>query len=229
MDLWNDNHVKMMKLGGNKNLRELLDVYEINRLKTDKSTLYKSRILDFYRKHLKSKVNNEKFERNAPEKSEALKNLSADTYSNTPEQVKNITTKPEDKFKSISSTTVTEETEVDDSFGHKLNGWMSQAMSTTKYIGEEIGTKLISTTTVVAETGSSLLDKGTVVADSDKVRSFAKTANDSINYVINKFFSWGGKTENNTKEPDTKDTKNNSNETAKIDFNNEVKFEKNKK
>jgi hypothetical protein len=39
-----------MKFGGNRNLRELLEVYEIDRLKVDKTTLYNSRLLDFYRK-----------------------------------------------------------------------------------------------------------------------------------------------------------------------------------
>lgn len=39
-----------MKNGGNKSLIQLLDVYGIDRLKTDKATLYNSRLLDFYRK-----------------------------------------------------------------------------------------------------------------------------------------------------------------------------------
>jgi hypothetical protein len=39
-----------MKNGGNRKLRELLDVYEIDRNKVDKTVLYNSRLLDFYRK-----------------------------------------------------------------------------------------------------------------------------------------------------------------------------------
>jgi hypothetical protein len=40
----------MMANGGNKKLRELLDVYSIDRLKVDKKMLYSSRLLDFYRR-----------------------------------------------------------------------------------------------------------------------------------------------------------------------------------
>ncbi len=40
----------MMSNGGNKKLRELLDVYSIDRFKVDKKVLYSSRLLDFYRR-----------------------------------------------------------------------------------------------------------------------------------------------------------------------------------
>ena len=39
-----------MKNGGNRKLRELLEVYEIDKNKVDKTVLYNSRLLDFYRK-----------------------------------------------------------------------------------------------------------------------------------------------------------------------------------
>jgi hypothetical protein len=40
----------MMKNGGNKKLRELLEVYGIDKAKVNKTVLYNSRLLDFYRK-----------------------------------------------------------------------------------------------------------------------------------------------------------------------------------
>jgi hypothetical protein len=46
----NDNQIQMMSNGGNKKLRELLDVYSIDRFKVDKKVLYSSRLLDFYRR-----------------------------------------------------------------------------------------------------------------------------------------------------------------------------------
>jgi len=167
MDLWNDNQVNMMRQGGNKNLRELLDVYAIDRFKTDKSILYNSRVLDFYRKHLKAKVNREKFDRCPPEKVEALKNLSADNYTAPDLKPVRINPTKEDKFKSVSNTTPDVETE--DGFVTKLNGWMFKAMNSTMYIankfGElEIASKIINTGSAVVETGSTIIDKGTQVA-----------------------------------------------------------------
>jgi hypothetical protein len=76
------------------------------------------------------------------------------------------------------------------------------------------------------------------------VQSFAKTANDSINYVINSILFFGGKksttntnnindtpTKNENKNSITSSNSSNTNttETVKIDFNNEVKIEKNTK
>ena len=40
--------MSLMKFGGNRNLRELLDVYHIDRKKVDKTIIYNSRLLDFY-------------------------------------------------------------------------------------------------------------------------------------------------------------------------------------
>lgn len=175
MDLWNDNQVNMMKLGGNRSLRELLDVYQITRSKTDKSVLYNGRLLDFYRKHLKAKVNREKYDRCPPEKAEALKNLSADNYS-TSDTMKyiginsNIAGKnhiTEDKYKSISNSTPDLESE--EGFLNQLNNWMFNAINSTKFIankfGEmEIGNTIINTGSAVVETGSTIIDKGTQAA-----------------------------------------------------------------
>ena len=58
------------------------------------------------------------------------------------------------------------------------------------------------------------------------MKSFAKSTNDSINYVINKIFSWGKKKENDETGKNTQNNENTS-EVAKININNEVKFEKN--
>ncbi len=42
--------MSIMRNGGNNSLIQLLDVYSIDRLKINKTTLYNSRLLDFYRK-----------------------------------------------------------------------------------------------------------------------------------------------------------------------------------
>lgn len=56
LDKWNDSQVKMMAVGGNKKLSELLAAYEIE-VSTDKQTLYQSKLLDYYRKQVSLIVN----------------------------------------------------------------------------------------------------------------------------------------------------------------------------
>jgi hypothetical protein len=174
IDTWNDNQINMMKFGGNGNLKELLDVYEIDRKKVDKTKLYNSRLLDFYRKHLKSKVNREVFEKEPPAKDEALKGLGVDksssviSDSNKYSSVSKGGTKTgsgmkEDKFKSVSSS---DDIETDKGFVGGLNDWMSKAVNSTKYVAEkigdlEIGSKIYNTGNVIGETGSSFVNKGT--------------------------------------------------------------------
>ena len=50
LDTWNENQINLMKIGGNKNLRILLEKYDIDKNKVDKNILYHSKIMDFYRK-----------------------------------------------------------------------------------------------------------------------------------------------------------------------------------
>jgi hypothetical protein len=175
LDTWNDNQVTIMKNGGNKALRDLLEIYQINRLKVDKSVLYNSRLLDFYRKFLKSKVNKQPYDKAAPAKEEALKSLNADTYSGIPDSSKysSISTngvKPgDDKFKSVSSDGDPGESGNDSGFIGQLNSWMGHAYGSTKYIAGkvkdmEIGTKIINTGSVFTNAGGAILDKGTEAA-----------------------------------------------------------------
>ena len=64
-----------MKIGGNKNLRELLEVYNIDKNKIDKNILYNSKIMDYYRKYLKNKSKNLPNKEQPPSNEEALKTL----------------------------------------------------------------------------------------------------------------------------------------------------------
>lgn len=236
----------MMRFGGNKTLRELFDVYNIDRFKTDKTILYNSRLMDFYRKFLKSKVNKETIERDPPPKDEALKSINVDLSSNYSNATKYASIsksgiKPaEDKYKSVSNT---DEPDVNDTgFVSSLNSWMSSTIDATKFIAFKVGeigihNRIIEGGNAVGETGSSIVNKGTEAAKSEKVQSFAKKANDGINFVINKIFGGSGKKEENANNENTNSSthvvnnsgNNNTSETAKIDINNEVKFEKNKK
>jgi hypothetical protein len=175
IDTWNDNQINLIKSGGNKNLRELLEVYSIDRMKVNKTILYSSRILDFYRRHLKCKVNKENFDKDPPTKDEALKSLGVHNYNPNSESTKYSSVSKSgiktgnDKFIPENSVSSDQGTEVDGRFAGALNNWMSNAVNSTKYIankvGEmEIGSKIINTGNVVAETGSNIVYKGTEAA-----------------------------------------------------------------
>ena len=169
-----------MRFGGNRNLRELLDVYALNRNKIEKTLLYNSRLLDFYRKHLKSKVNREPFEKDAPGKDEALKGLGIDTNSSSLSDSNKYASvsksgtkvnkdKEVDKFKSVTSSDDKEVSDVDSGFIGGLNNWMSKAVDSTKFIAGkvgdmELGNKIMTTGNVIGETGSNIVNKGTEAA-----------------------------------------------------------------
>lgn len=176
IDTWNNNQISMMKHGGNVNLRELLEVYGIDKNKVEKSALYKSRILDFYRRLLKSKFSNDTtFDNTPPGKEEALKSLLPDSYNTNisdPNKYSSVSkngvkanNNTDEKFKSISSSDVDDEN-VDPGFRGALNNWMSKPVNSIKFIankvGEmEIGSKIYYTGSAITETGSNIVTKGT--------------------------------------------------------------------
>jgi hypothetical protein len=96
---------------------------------------------------------------------------------------------------------------------------MIDALSGTQNIATNVLSKTLTTTNVVAETGSQIIDKGTEVASSETVKNFATKANDGINFLINKIF--GGK-----KKEEVKEEAKSTNENLTIDLNNNVKIKK---
>jgi hypothetical protein len=189
LDSWNDNQINLMKIGGNKNLRELLEVYNIDKNKIDKNILYNSKIMDFYRKYLKNKANNLPNEEQAPSKEDALKSINFNIKINDNENDIN-------KFKSIGSD-VKEKDEK--SFQVLLGKWMNSAVEGTKGVVKKVND--LNIPGKIVNTGKNILDKGTQLSKSEKVQNFAKKANDTLNYYIN----WlTGKKKEEKKEDDNK-------------------------
>lgn len=176
LDNLNDNQISTMRCGGNKSLRELLEVYSINHLKVDKTILYNSRLMDFYRKYLRAKASNQPYEQQAPKKEEALKPV-------VPLVVSTISN--QDKYKSISSNQLMPEDD-DKGFVNLFNNWMTKAYDSTKYLAEKVGELDISNK--IGETGSTILNKGTEISKSETVTSWAKKANEALNFAINSIF-----------------------------------------
>ena len=88
LDTWNENQINLMKIGGNKNLRILLEKYDIDKNKVDKNILYHSKIMDFYRKYLKNKANNLPNEEQESSKEDALKSINSSSKNQMKEFLK---------------------------------------------------------------------------------------------------------------------------------------------
>ena len=173
LDTWNENQINLMKFGGNKNLRELLELYNIDKNKVDKNILYNSKIMDFYRKYLKKKANNEDNDEKAPSKEDALKTINFNL---------NNINENYNKFSSISSDNnigVKDE----NSFQNLLSNWMNKTIEGTKGVVKKVNDMNIPGK--IANNSKNLLDKGTEFMKSEKIQNFAKKTNDTLNYYIN--------------------------------------------
>ena len=187
LDTWNENQINLMKFGGNKNLRELLELYNIDKNKVDKNILYNSKIMDFYRKYLKKKANNEDNDEKAPSKEDALKTINFNL---------NNINENYNKFSSISSDNnigVKDE----NSFQNLLSNWMNKTIEGTKGVVKKVNDMNIPGK--IANNSKNLLDKGTEFMKSEKIQNFAKKTNDTLNYYIN-FLIGKKKAENENNE-----------------------------
>ena len=173
LDTWNENQINLMKFGGNKNLRELLELYNIDKNKVDKNILYNSKIMDFYRKYLKKKAINEDNDEQAPSKDDALKTINFNL---------NNINENYNKFTSVSSDNnigVKDE----NSFQNLLSNWMNKTIEGTKGVVKKVNDMNIPGK--IANNSKNLLDKGTEFMKSEKIQNFAKKTNDTLNYYIN--------------------------------------------
>ena len=173
LDTWNENQMNLMKFGGNKNLRELLELYDIDKNKVDKNILYNSKIMDFYRKYLKKKAINEDNDEQAPSKEDALKTINFNL---------NNINENYNKFTSVSSDNnigVKDE----NSFQNLLSNWMNKTIEGTKGVVKKVNDMNIPGK--IANNSKNLLDKGTEFMKSEKIQNFAKKTNDTLNYYIN--------------------------------------------
>lgn len=197
LDTWSSNQMSLMRCGGNKKCDELLKVYSIDKSKVDKQSLYSSKLMTFYRKYLKYKAVGQEIEEQPPKKEEALQNGNVNVGI-----VNN-----EDRFKSVGSSGMTSSSEEDEnSFKNMLNVWMSKAYDSTKFIAGKVGELDIGGK--VVSVGNAVLDKGTEISKSDKVVSFAKKANDGLNYLIGRLFGTSSSSET-TKTESTDNTNEN--------------------
>jgi len=145
-----------MRNGGNRRLKELLDVYGINPKKVKSEAIYSSKLLDFYRKLLKSEIFKDK-QPTPPSKETAMSPLNDFT-----ENTKKVIIEPEkSKYTSVSSDNNDENSkneipkEGDAGFLGHLNSWMNKAYTTTTGLATSFKDKITET-----NFGSSIVDVG---------------------------------------------------------------------
>lgn len=160
LDKWTDNQIAMMQHGGNSNLRQFLSLYGINASNVIKEKLYKSVVMDYYRKCLKAKSENKDCGiYTPPNKEEAL---NPNNFININEVYDNSS----NKFKSVGANgEVNINMENDETIGNKVSGWMNNALDATKGIANKIsdmkiGEKIYQTGSNVANT---VIEKGTQI------------------------------------------------------------------
>lgn len=161
LDNWSDSQIEIMKCGGNKNLQELLDIYKIDKTKVNKEILYNSRLLDFYRKYLKTKVNNSHLDQTAPSKEDALK--SANDKSIQPPSVGG--SEVNNKFQSIGSNCDSESND-NTSLMTMVNSWMGKAFDSAKSFANKVNElniphKVVGAGQAITKT---VIDKGTEIS-----------------------------------------------------------------
>jgi len=192
-DNWTENQLEFMKQGGNKNLKEFLVDYPYDMKQITPDKFYGSKIISYYRKLLKSKVDKSKFELLPPSKEEAF------------EENEVINLNKENSFSSYGSIgqnkIIEENTDVNDD-----NSYM-------KTIGEKYNS-------VKDFVGKTFEGAKTTISNWDLGNKFSYAKNKifeskPVNSILN-FFRFGNK-ENNE---DNKETNNNNLNSEKTNDNN---------
>ena len=155
LDSWNENQIKMMRLGGNKNCRKLLEKYEIDKNKVNKTILYHSKIMNYYRIFLKNKVNNIPMEIQAPSNEEALKNFEGS----------NINNLEENKFSSVGNNKINEKKE-------------------EKFFSNIINKAYEGTKEKIKNVANSVKEKGNEIKNSNFAKSAQDTLSYYVNWMI---------------------------------------------
>ena len=196
-DNWNEYQIEFMLKGGNKQLKDLLKEYSFNTKLINSKKFYQTKIMDYYRKYLKSKVEGITFSELPPSKEEAFE-----------ESYININTNNENKFCSVGSVNpiIIEENSV--TIKDNIKNWIGWAYHGTKDTinNLEIGNK-------ISNIGNSIIEGGNKIIENEKIQNIKKIANDNISY----YFNWiiGNKRNNINNEQEHSNNKDEINDTKK--------------
>ena len=180
-DNWTDKQIKFMKKGGNKQLKDLLNFYSYNIKSMSPDKFYKTKIMEFYRRYLKSKVEGIIINESPPLEEDAFK-----------ENFINSNKVNENKFNSVGSSIQNDHIDNNNniSLQDNVRDWMDKTYQGTKdtFNNLELGDKIV-------YAKNSLLETGNKIIDAVQIRDFVKKTNETFSY----YFNWimGNKNENN--------------------------------
>lgn len=157
-DNWTENQIEFMRQGGNKKLNELLQKYNFDKKSIIREKFYQTKIMEYYRKYLKNKVEKKDYNESPPSNEEAFK----DSYINSNRNIEN-------KFSSYSSISSQNENTLEDnniSF-QGLKNWLGNTYEEAKdkFNKLELGNKL-------SYAGNTLIDTGNKFYEQTKKTGF---------------------------------------------------------
>jgi ADP-ribosylation factor GTPase-activating protein 1 len=151
-DKWSDYQLEFMKIGGNKKLKDFLQLYSFDTKQLSAEQLYHTKIMEFYRKDLKNKVEGVTGTETPPSIEEAF-----DILDNS----KNLNN--EDKYSSVGSEKQNSDNlETNDaSFQDNIKYWWNMAYEGTKDTinNFDIGNKITNAKNTILDTSSKIIDK----------------------------------------------------------------------
>jgi len=190
-DNWTDNQIEFMKQGGNKNLKELLQNY-FDKNSISREKFYDTKIMEYYRKYLKSKVENNILEELPPSKEEAFQESSS-----------NININNENKFSSIGSQIDNNLDNNNISFQDNIKNWIDNTYegAKDKFNKLELGNK-------ITYAGNTIIDTGNKIIEKTQIKNFVKKTGDNISYYFNWFLGNNNNNENNNIDKQSQTTNN---------------------
>jgi len=153
-DNWSDNQLEFMKQGGNKKLKDFLKLYSFDIKPISAQKFYQTKIMEYYRKDLKNKVEGNPVVEILPSREEAFENSDDDANKNN-----------EDKYSSIGSLGINNDIEQNDlSFQNNIKNWFDKAYEGTKDTinNLELGNKIVNVTNSILDTGNKFIEKAQI-------------------------------------------------------------------
>lgn len=169
LDVWKEEQIALLKLGGHERLRDLLSIYNI-KFNIDRNELYFSKLMDYYRKLLKAELRGENRPQ-PPSDEDALKPIDEDRQFNCiTNQLGEINIKSEKQ----------EEIENVEPAGSYLGGYVGTIWNKTKDIASVVKNKVDESgiTEVVAAKTSYITSK--VVESSATITSKVKETTSTL-------------------------------------------------
>ena len=161
-DNWTDEQIEYMNKGGNKQLKDLLKIYSLDIKSINREKLYQTKIMEYYRKYLKSKVEGKIFSEFLPSEEEAFEDSCINTNIND-----------ETKYSSVGSSNLDENKENEISFQDNIRNWFDKAYKDTKDTINNL------------EIGNSIIETGNTIIDNEKIQNFVKKSKDNLSYYFN--------------------------------------------